>query len=107
MDDRTKDSLTCPNCGMPESEWTGPGGHGYTAGDGKQCCCQGCAEGEGCTCQKPAAGRNDPRTQRAADEISAEGISGKEELMGNDAGEPSKVQPQRGGQEIGSGQGPR
>ncbi len=40
---------TCPNCGMPKSEWQGDGGEGYTK-DGVTYCCRGCAEGTGCTC---------------------------------------------------------
>jgi hypothetical protein len=39
----------CPNCGMPRDEWQGNGGRGYTQGS-ETFCCQGCAEGTGCTC---------------------------------------------------------
>jgi len=39
----------CPNCGMPESEWQGDDGHGHSM-DGQVYCCEGCAEGTGCTC---------------------------------------------------------
>src|SRR5947199_10133216 len=36
----------CPNCGMIKNDWPG---EGYTQG-GQSYCCQGCAEGTGCTC---------------------------------------------------------
>jgi hypothetical protein len=41
---------TCANCGMPQSDWQGNGGKGFTMGD-KTYCCQGCATGTGCTCK--------------------------------------------------------
>lgn len=40
----------CPGCGMPKNEWPG---EGY-AHEGQIYCCQGCAEGTGCTCAKAA-----------------------------------------------------
>lgn len=40
----------CPMCGMARDEWRGNGGQGYELG-GLIYCCQGCAEGTGCTCQ--------------------------------------------------------
>jgi len=36
----------CPGCRMIKNEWPG---EGYTH-DGETYCCQGCAEGTGCTC---------------------------------------------------------
>jgi hypothetical protein len=43
----------CPNCGMLKNDWPG---EGYTQG-GQSYCCQGCAEGTGCTCvQVPTPG---------------------------------------------------
>ena len=36
----------CPGCGMKKNEWPG---EGYTH-EGQTYCCQGCAEGTGCTC---------------------------------------------------------
>jgi hypothetical protein len=36
----------CPGCAMAKNEWPG---EGYTH-DGQTYCCQGCAEGTGCTC---------------------------------------------------------
>ncbi len=40
----------CPGCGMNKNSWPG---EGYTH-EGQTYCCQGCAEGTGCTCQKAA-----------------------------------------------------
>jgi hypothetical protein len=42
--------LSCPGCGMDLSEGTGGG---YVA-ENATYCCQGCAEGTGCTCVLPA-----------------------------------------------------
>lgn len=36
----------CPGCGMVKNDWPG---EGYTH-EGESYCCQGCAEGTGCTC---------------------------------------------------------
>src|SRR5688572_9704592 len=36
----------CPGCRMPKNDWPG---EGYTH-EGQSYCCQGCAEGTGCTC---------------------------------------------------------
>src|SRR5215217_6782471 len=41
---------TCPACGMPKSDWQANHGQGYIK-DGHIYCCQGCAEGTGCTCR--------------------------------------------------------
>jgi hypothetical protein len=41
---------TCPNCGMNRDEWQGNGGLGYEY-QGQTYCCEGCADGSGCTCQ--------------------------------------------------------
>ena len=40
----------CPGCGMIKNEWPG---EGYTH-ENETYCCQGCAEGTGCTCLKVA-----------------------------------------------------
>ena len=37
----------CPGCKMIKNDWPG---EGYTQG-GETFCCQGCAEGTGCTCK--------------------------------------------------------
>ena len=37
----------CPKCGMPRDEWPDP--QGFTEG-GRTYCCEGCADGSGCTC---------------------------------------------------------
>ena len=41
---------TCPNCAMPQSEWKGNGGQGFSK-DGQTYCCRNCAEGATCTCR--------------------------------------------------------
>jgi hypothetical protein len=38
---------TCPNCGMKKEDWSEPKGYSM---DGEVYCCQGCADGTGCTC---------------------------------------------------------
>jgi hypothetical protein len=43
----------CAGCGMEKSEWTG---QGYDLG-AKRYCCEGCADGTGCTCDNPQLGR--------------------------------------------------
>jgi hypothetical protein len=40
----------CPGCGMIKNQWPG---EGYTH-EQETYCCQGCAEGTGCTCQEVA-----------------------------------------------------
>ena len=45
------DERTCPRCGMPQSEWRGNSGAGVEQ-DGERYCCQGCADGTGCTCRQ-------------------------------------------------------
>src|SRR3954470_20581356 len=42
----------CPGFGMVKNEWPG---EGYTNSGGQNYCCQGCAEGTGCTCKAVAA----------------------------------------------------
>ena len=42
----------CTECGMEQAEWRGNAGQGYVLDD-EQYCCQGCAEGTGCTCAEP------------------------------------------------------
>ena len=43
---------SCPGCGMIKNSWPG---EGYTF-QGQSYCCQGCAEGTGCTCVNVPAG---------------------------------------------------
>jgi hypothetical protein len=38
----------CPSCGMQRGEW--PNQTGFVDDQGKTHCCEGCATGEGCTC---------------------------------------------------------
>ncbi len=42
----------CPGCGMLKNDWPG---EGYTH-ENQTYCCQGCAEGTGCTCVAVASG---------------------------------------------------
>ena len=54
----------CPGCRMVKNEWPG---EGYTH-DGETYCCQGCAEGTGCTCVavgKPGFSRQGQKLTRA------------------------------------------
>jgi hypothetical protein len=54
----------CPGCGMVKNEWPG---EGYTH-DGQTYCCQGCAEGPGCTCvnvSKPGFSREGQNRTKA------------------------------------------
>ncbi len=39
----------CSKCGMPKDQWKENGGQGVTKDD-QTYCCQGCADGTGCTC---------------------------------------------------------
>jgi len=43
---KTIPAPACPGCRMKKNEWPG---EGYTH-QGQTYCCQGCAEGTGCTC---------------------------------------------------------
>ena len=66
--DRLLDSTplpACPGCRMVKNEWPG---EGYTH-DGETYCCQGCAEGTGCTCvvvEKQGFSREGQKLTRAA-----------------------------------------
>lgn len=54
----------CPGCRMTKNEWPG---EGYTH-EGETYCCQGCAEGTGCTCVtvgKPGFSRRGQKLTRA------------------------------------------
>src|SRR6266403_1065060 len=50
----------CPGCRMIKNEWPG---EGYTH-EGETYCCQGCAEGTGCTCVKISKPGFSPEGQR-------------------------------------------
>lgn len=41
----------CPACGMSDKDWTANEGQGVMQSD-KLFCCEGCANGLGCTCVK-------------------------------------------------------
>jgi len=51
MDEEDQDVQTCPTCGKEQQDWGGSGGRGFKKG-GESYCCQGCAEGTGCTCDQ-------------------------------------------------------
>jgi hypothetical protein len=40
----------CQACGMTKEQWKGDGRQGVSKG-GQTYCCQGCADGTGCTCR--------------------------------------------------------
>ncbi len=75
---------------MPKNEWPG---EGYTH-EGQSYCCQGCAEGTGCTCQragKPGYSRVGqkvtkakprPREQRAGAPAPQGEVSGERDAIG-------------------------
>jgi len=44
---------TCSRCDMPRHQWQGNDGEGVLRND-QTYCCQGCAEGTGCTCGRTA-----------------------------------------------------
>lgn len=47
---KSRVDLRCPTCGM---DLTNPATRGYTW-DGDTYCCEGCANGTGCTCERPS-----------------------------------------------------
>lgn len=49
---KTKSEEACPGCGMARADWPETG---YTY-DERRYCCQGCAEGTGCTCAEEDLG---------------------------------------------------
>src|ERR1700729_846850 len=75
---------TCPGCGMSKNEWPG---EGYTH-EGETFCCQGCAEGTGCTCSavaKPGFSREGQKQTQAkprAGEQRSGALAPKGELSG-------------------------
>ena len=48
-EEQTQDGQTCPGCGISKEDWKGNNGEGFSS-EGQMHCCQGCAEGSGCTC---------------------------------------------------------
>ena len=83
---------TCPGCGMIKNEWPG---EGYTH-DNQTYCCQGCAEGTGCTCkqvakagfsregQKRTRATPRPGEQRAGAPAPAGELSGERDARGTE-----------------------
>ncbi len=82
----------CPGCAMIKNEWPG---EGYTH-EGETFCCQGCAEGTGCTCvsvAKPGFSREgqkiteaDPRPgEQRAGALAPQGeLSGQRDSTGTE-----------------------
>src|ERR1700733_9354951 len=74
-------ALACPGCGMPKNKWPG---EGYSH-EGQTFCCQGCAEGTGCTCvavSKPGFGEQRSGALAPKGELSGERDSvGTEEAI--------------------------
>ncbi|HKQ48783.1 MAG TPA: hypothetical protein VJZ71_11995 [Phycisphaerae bacterium] len=56
------DQTSCPACGMTKDTW--PNDRGVTK-NGKTYCCQGCADGTGCTCEEPAGKQSGERAGAA------------------------------------------
>jgi len=51
QEEEAQDGQTCPGCGMSKEDWKGNDGEGVVkTDDGQTYCCQGCADGSGCTC---------------------------------------------------------
>lgn len=92
------DLLACPACGMAQDEW--PNRLGYMAGE-ERFCCQGCAEDAGCICDERSAlntvdqpkTANEEGEQEAREQIPNEGIAGKEEFLGQEAGGSTRPTP--------------
>ena len=92
----TSDAATpmpaCPGCGMIKNEWPG---EGYTH-EGETFCCQGCAEGTGCTCvsvakpgfsregQKVTQAKPRPGEQRAGALAPQGELSGERDVSGTE-----------------------
>ena len=84
----------CPGCGMVKNEWPG---EGYSH-EGQTYCCQGCAEGTGCTCKMVHEGgfsregqratRAEPRPgeQRAGAPSPQGELSGERDALGTEEG---------------------
>ena len=82
----------CPGCGMNKKEWPG---EGYSH-EGETFCCQGCAEGSGCTCvtvaepgfsregQKVTEAETRPGEQRAGALVPQGELSGQRDALGTE-----------------------
>ena len=74
----------CPGCGMPKNKWPG---EGYSH-EGQTFCCQGCAEGTGCTCvavSKPGFSREGQKQTKAKPRVGEQrsgALAPKGELSG-------------------------
>jgi hypothetical protein len=49
MEESENQEETCLSCGMDREDWSANQGEGFKK-EGETYCCQGCAEGTGCTC---------------------------------------------------------
>jgi hypothetical protein len=80
----------CPGCAMIKNDWPG---EGYSH-EGETYCCQGCAEGKGCTCsgvaqpgfsregQKRTEAETRPGEQRAGSLTPQGELSGERDALG-------------------------
>jgi hypothetical protein len=73
---KTHVSLVCPNCGM---DLTDPASSSFTRDD-ETFCCQGCADGTGCTCVQRIV--NDPRPHGAIEQREPGVLKGEGDLPG-------------------------
>ena len=44
---KQREEIFCPECGAARTEWRGAG----ITRNGERYCCDGCADGTGCTCE--------------------------------------------------------
>ncbi len=89
---KTPPRPACPGCGMIKNEWPG---EGYTH-EGEIHCCQGCAEGKGCTCaavakpgfsregQKATQAEPRPGEQRSGAPAARGELSGERDALGTE-----------------------
>jgi hypothetical protein len=59
---QSREAQACPACGMARASWPEAG---YVLA-GLEYCCQGCAEGAGCTCFQEGVGGATPRSSDVA-----------------------------------------
>src|SRR5215471_2084753 len=83
---------SCPGCGMLKNDWPG---EGYTH-EAQSYCCQGCAEGTGCTClsvkeagfsregQERTRARPRPGEQRAGAPAPSGELNGQRDSQGTE-----------------------
>jgi hypothetical protein len=64
--DSEQSMQTCPHCGMEQKDWTANHGQGYPDNE-ELYCCQGCAEGTGCTCAEESGTALKPKSKKKAE----------------------------------------